>query len=78
MANKLTDEKRAEMFAAFCEHQTLCSVSKKVQVSIPTLRRYKVSDRWVERYDKIKIGGSVINVKCPSTESSTLDILWEG
>lgn len=54
MANKLTDEKRAEMFAAWCEKQSKRFVAQKCNVSITTVGRWKIKDKWVERYAKIQ------------------------
>lgn len=51
---KITDQKREEMFQAFCEKQTIRYVAKKCRVSRPTVCRYLDEDNWIERLDKIR------------------------
>jgi IS30 family transposase len=53
MANKLTDEKRDELFAAYQEKQSVSSVARKCRVSPTTVARYKIKDDWVARLARI-------------------------
>jgi len=51
---KITEQKREEMFAAWQDKQSLSYVATKVQVSRPTVRRYRKRDNWDERTAQIK------------------------
>jgi hypothetical protein len=54
MANKLTDPKRAKMFAAFCEKQSIEYVARQCRVSQLTVRRYRGKDNWDKRLSQIR------------------------
>jgi len=51
---KITEKKREAMFEAWQEKQSLSYVATKVQVSRPTVRRYRKRDNWDQRTAKIK------------------------
>jgi len=51
---KITEKKREAMFDAWQEKQSLSYVATKVQVSRPTVRRYRKRDNWDNRTAKIK------------------------
>lgn len=49
MAQKLTEQKIEEMFAAYCEQQTVRYVAEKCHVHRITVRRYRDNRGWDER-----------------------------
>ena len=51
---KLSDAKVEEMFAAYTEKQTLRYVSRKCNVALQTVNRYRKLDSWDERIAKIQ------------------------
>jgi hypothetical protein len=51
---KITDEKRDEMFRAFCEKQAMQYVARKCRVNRLTVVRYCEKDEWWERLAKIR------------------------
>lgn len=54
MANKLTDSKIQEMWEAWQEKQNLHYVKKKCKVAYQTVMRYRVKEKWDERFDKLQ------------------------
>lgn len=54
MANKVSDAKREEMWAAWQERQAVQYVATKVQVSRTTVRRYREHDAWDARLAEIR------------------------
>ena len=54
MARKLTDDKLARMFSAFCEKQSIRFVARKCAVSQTTCRRYRVKEEWDARLREIQ------------------------
>ena len=49
MANKLTDEKREQMFQAYCERQSIQFIAGKCTVNRTTVKRYRDLDNWENR-----------------------------
>jgi hypothetical protein len=49
VAQPVSQEKRIELFAAYCERQTIQHVARTCSVSPTTALRYKRLDRWDER-----------------------------
>ena len=57
MANrfrKLTEEKREQLFQAFCEKQSLVYIAKKCSVTVTTCLKYRKEDKWEKRFDEIR------------------------
>ena len=54
MSLKLTDEKREEMFLAFCEQPAIRKIARKCRVHHITVSKYKKIDNWDERYQKVR------------------------
>ena len=59
MAQKLSTQKRQELFEAFCEQPSVYYVSKKCKVSPTTARRYRDKDKWVKRFESAKTKAEV-------------------
>ena len=49
MAQPVSQEKRIELFEAYCERQTIQHVARTCSVSPTTALRYKRADRWDEQ-----------------------------
>jgi hypothetical protein len=49
VAQPVSQEKRIELFEAYCERQTIQHVARACSVSPTTALRYKRVDRWDER-----------------------------
>src|SRR6266852_3129573 len=54
MANRLSSSQREALFASFAEKQTVEYVSEKCGVHHATVRRYRVADRWDERFAHVR------------------------
>jgi len=54
MAEPLSTKKRAALFRAFQEKQTVRHVSRKCGVSHTTVRKYRLREKWDERLKEIR------------------------
>lgn len=54
MANRLSDAKRSELWAAYNERQSIEHVSRKCGVHHKTVERYLRLDHWNERLEEIR------------------------
>lgn len=54
MAQRLTKAQRDEMFARWCEHQSLRYVANKTGRSITTVKKYRDIDDWEERFIRFR------------------------
>lgn len=54
MANRLSEAKRAELWSAFQERQSIDFLARKCGVHHRTVERYRVLDRWDERLAKVR------------------------